>query len=112
MPSYQNSVQQGTLTTGSFNSYDCASYDTSNQGCGVRDMTNDNSYGVGFNNGGGGVYASKSPPRQPKSPLRGSDVDVCGDQSVVVPPIFHPLGHHQQRAQPVLLAHARRQLPV
>jgi hypothetical protein len=59
MPSNQNDLQLGTLTTGSFNSYDCASYDTSNQGCGVRDQTNDNSYGASFNNVGGGVYASE-----------------------------------------------------
>ncbi len=49
----------GQLTTGSYNSYDCSSYDTSNQGCGVRDESSDNSYGTGFNNVGGGVYASE-----------------------------------------------------
>lgn len=57
IPSDTNNNQLGTLTTGSFNSYDCASYDTSNQGCGVRDQTSDNSYGADFNNVGGGVYA-------------------------------------------------------
>lgn len=52
-------TQLGALTTGSYDSYDCASYDTSNQGCGVRDGTSDNSLGADFNNINGGVYACK-----------------------------------------------------
>ena len=58
MPGDVNNNQLATLTTGGFNSYDCSSVDTSNQGCGARDQTNDNSYGSGFNNVNGGVYAS------------------------------------------------------
>lgn len=46
----------GTLTTGSFDSKNCASYATSNQGCGVR-TSDTTSYGAGFNTAGGGVYA-------------------------------------------------------
>ncbi|ORY23631.1 concanavalin A-like lectin/glucanase domain-containing protein [Naematelia encephala] len=57
MPSDINDNMIGQLTTGSFNSYDCASYDTSNQGCGVRDATSDSSYGTSFNSANGGVYA-------------------------------------------------------
>ncbi|EIW68023.1 hypothetical protein TREMEDRAFT_57424 [Tremella mesenterica DSM 1558] len=57
MPNNLNNNQLGSLTTGGFDSYNCASYETSNQGCGVRDGTNDNSYGTGFNNVNGGVYA-------------------------------------------------------
>lgn len=57
MPGDVNNNQLATLTTGGFNSYDCSSVDTSNQGCGARDQTNDNSYGSGFNNVNGGVYA-------------------------------------------------------
>ncbi|KAJ9101111.1 hypothetical protein QFC21_003329 [Naganishia friedmannii] len=49
----------GALTTGSYDSYNCASYETSNQGCGVRDSTNSDAYGKGYNNVGGGVYAMK-----------------------------------------------------
>ena len=51
--------QSGTLTTGNFDSHNCASSATSNQGCGVRDMTGSASYGHAFNSVGGGVYASK-----------------------------------------------------
>ena len=36
---------------------DCAALTTGNQGCGIRASTN-NSFGVGFNANGGGVYAS------------------------------------------------------
>ena len=37
----------------------CAAAETSNAGCGMT-ATQSNSYGVGFNNNGGGVYASTS----------------------------------------------------
>lgn len=37
---------------------DCAALTTGNQGCGIRASTN-NSFGVGFNANGGGVYAMK-----------------------------------------------------
>lgn len=57
MPQSMN--MQGQLTTGNYNSYDCSSANTANQGCGVRDQTNDNSYGSSFNSVGGGVYAMK-----------------------------------------------------
>lgn len=59
IPSDTNDKQLATLTTGSFDSYDCSSADTSNQGCGARDETNDNSYGANFNSVNGGVYASE-----------------------------------------------------
>jgi len=36
----------------------CAALDTGNQGCGIRANTS-NSFGSGFNNNGGGVYAMK-----------------------------------------------------
>ena len=36
---------------------DCSAADSSNQGCGMRSPAN-NSFGTGFNNIGGGVYAS------------------------------------------------------
>lgn len=57
MPSNQNSLQSGQLTTGGYDSYNCASYATSNQGCGVRQVGDETSYGSGFNSVGGGVYA-------------------------------------------------------
>lgn len=60
MPSSLNSGQTGQLTTGSYDSYNCASYATSNQGCGVRAVGDESSYGPGFNSIGGGVYARKS----------------------------------------------------
>ncbi|KAL7414259.1 concanavalin A-like lectin/glucanase domain-containing protein [Mrakia frigida] len=47
-----------TLTSGNFDSYNCASYATSNQGCGMRSTT-PNNYGPDFNANGGGVYAMK-----------------------------------------------------
>ncbi|WRT64063.1 uncharacterized protein IL334_000991 [Kwoniella shivajii] len=59
MPSDLNSNQVGSLTTGSYNSYDCSSTNTANQGCGVRDETTQNAYGSGFNSIGGGVYAMR-----------------------------------------------------
>ncbi|OXC71023.1 hypothetical protein AYX13_00440 [Cryptococcus neoformans] len=57
IPSDTNGKQLATLTTGSYDSYDCSSAHTSNQGCGARDETNDNSYGSNFNSVNGGVYA-------------------------------------------------------
>ena len=59
MPTDSNNNQKGTFTTGSYNSYDCSSSDTSNQGCGVRDQVDANTYGQQFNLIGGGVYAMK-----------------------------------------------------
>ena len=59
MPTNSNNGQTGTYTTGSFDSYDCSSADTGNQGCGVRDEVTANTYGSQFNVIGGGVYASK-----------------------------------------------------
>ncbi|WWC58563.1 uncharacterized protein I303_101106 [Kwoniella dejecticola CBS 10117] len=59
MPNNMNDNQVGQLTTGSFDSYNCASYATSNQGCGVRDTTTSNAYGEPFNAIGGGVYAMR-----------------------------------------------------
>lgn len=47
-----------TLTTGNFDSYDCGSAATDNQGCGMRSTTANN-YGADFNTNGGGVYAMK-----------------------------------------------------
>ncbi|OCF45360.1 endo-1,3(4)-beta-glucanase [Kwoniella heveanensis CBS 569] len=57
MPSNLNDNQLGDLTTGSYDSYDCSSVNTSNQGCGVRDEVNANAYGAPFNSINGGVYA-------------------------------------------------------
>lgn len=57
MPTDLSSGMSGTITTGSWDSYDCSSTNTGNQGCGVMDTTSDNSYGTSFNNNGGGVYA-------------------------------------------------------
>ncbi|KAJ9111828.1 hypothetical protein QFC20_002415 [Naganishia adeliensis] len=51
--------QQGKLTTGSFDQFNCASYETSNQGCGVRDTYHSDGYGEGYNAVGGGVVAMK-----------------------------------------------------
>jgi len=45
----------GTINGGS----NCASYQTGNSGCGMVDNSSDNSFGVPFNNAGGGVYAMK-----------------------------------------------------
>ncbi|WVQ62279.1 uncharacterized protein L199_000418 [Kwoniella botswanensis] len=59
MPSDMNNGQVGQLTTGSYDSYNCASYATSNQGCGVRDEVTQNAYGEPFNAIGGGVYATR-----------------------------------------------------
>lgn len=59
IPTDTNDHQLATLTTGSYDSYDCSSADTSNQGCGARDETNDNSYGSAFNSINGGVYAMR-----------------------------------------------------
>jgi len=57
IPSNSNDLQTGSLTTGWFDSYNCAAYETGNEGCGVRDLTNQGSFGEGFNAAGGGVYA-------------------------------------------------------
>ncbi|WVR05808.1 hypothetical protein IAU60_002833 [Kwoniella sp. DSM 27419] len=59
LPSDTNSNQVGALTTGNFNSYDCSSYNTGNQGCGVRDEVTQNAYGASFNANKGGVYAMR-----------------------------------------------------
>ncbi|CED84840.1 glycoside hydrolase family 16 protein [Phaffia rhodozyma] len=47
------------LTTGSFVNTNCASYATSNQGCGQRESASHQAYGEPFNQNGGGVYAMK-----------------------------------------------------
>ena len=60
MPNTLNQGQTGQVTTGNYDSYNCASYATSNQGCGVRAVGDETSYGPGFNNIGGGVYARES----------------------------------------------------
>lgn len=60
IPSNTNDLQTGTLTTGWFDSHNCASYETGNEGCGVRDLSNQNTFGEGFNAAGGGVYARTS----------------------------------------------------
>lgn len=60
IPQDTNQQQTGTLTSGWFDSYNCASYETGNEGCGVRDLTNPASFGEGFNAAGGGVYARES----------------------------------------------------
>lgn len=56
IPSSDTSVLNitGTLVDGT----DCAAQDTGNAGCGVR-ASQSNTFGAGFNNNGGGVYASK-----------------------------------------------------
>jgi len=59
MPSNLNNNMLATLTTGNYNSYDCSSDNTANQGCGARDEVDTTSYGTGFNNNKGGVYAMK-----------------------------------------------------
>ncbi|WVW82207.1 hypothetical protein I302_104213 [Kwoniella bestiolae CBS 10118] len=59
MPNNMNDNQVGQLTTGGYDSYNCASYATSNQGCGVRDEVTQNAYGESFNAIGGGVYATR-----------------------------------------------------
>lgn len=61
IPSNTNDIQTGTLTSGWFDSHNCASYETGNEGCGVRDLSNQNTFGEGFNKAGGGVYARKWP---------------------------------------------------
>lgn len=55
MPNNLNDNQLGTMTTGNFDSFDCSSANTANQGCGVHDKSTQ-SYGDGFNEIGGGVY--------------------------------------------------------
>ena len=60
MPTDSNNGQTATYTTGNYDSYDCSSANTANQGCGVRDQQTQNAYGASFNNNGGGVYASMS----------------------------------------------------
>jgi len=55
-PSNANSQMKGKLHTGNFDAYNCASYATGNQGCGVMD-SDTGSYGPGFNAQSGGVYA-------------------------------------------------------
>ncbi|WVO17838.1 hypothetical protein L204_105536 [Cryptococcus depauperatus] len=59
IPVNSNDNQKAILTTGSYDSHDCASANTSNQGCGARDETDSNSYGTSFNNIKGGVYAMR-----------------------------------------------------
>ena len=60
IPQNTNDLQTGSLTTGWFDSHNCAAYETGNEGCGVRDLTNQGSFGEGFNAAGGGVYARTS----------------------------------------------------
>lgn len=60
MPSDAGNGQSGQFTTGNYDSFNCASYATSNQGCGVRAVGQENTYGPGFNSINGGVYASES----------------------------------------------------
>lgn len=55
MPNNLNDNQLGSMTTGNFDSFDCSSANTGNQGCGVHDPSTQ-SYGQGFNDIGGGVY--------------------------------------------------------
>jgi len=97
MPWDMNNNQLSTLTTGGYNSYDCSSTDTSNQGCGSRDQTNDNSYGSGFNNVDGGVYASQCDVGIPiKSLLTScSGLGQSWNQSLVLPTIQDPIRHQQ-----------------
>lgn len=57
MPDWAPSTQTGTYTTGWYDHLNCASYETGNSGCGVRDQTNGQSYGKPFNDIGGGIYA-------------------------------------------------------
>ncbi|ODN84099.1 hypothetical protein L202_00113 [Cryptococcus amylolentus CBS 6039] len=59
MPNNIQDNMTATLTTGDYDSYDCSATDTSNQGCGARDETSDNSYGASFNSNKGGVYAMR-----------------------------------------------------
>ncbi len=97
MPSDMNNNQLSTLTTGNYNSYDCASVDTSNQGCGSRDQTNDNSYGTGFNNVNGGVYASTWTDRSWKwaELILRSGLGQSWDPSLVLSTFQHPFRHHK-----------------
>lgn len=60
MPSWSQNTQTGTYTTGWYDQFNCASYETGNSGCGVRDQSNPNTYGQAFNDIGGGVYARTS----------------------------------------------------
>ena len=69
MPTDLNNNQLATMTTGNYNSYDCASYNTANQGCGARDEKDGSAYGTGFNNNNGGVYASELPHSKASSHL-------------------------------------------
>ncbi|BEI84705.1 hypothetical protein CcaverHIS002_0501060 [Cutaneotrichosporon cavernicola] len=55
MPNNLENNQLGKMTTGGFDSFDCSSANTGNQGCGVHDQSTQ-SYGDGFNEIGGGVY--------------------------------------------------------
>ncbi|KLT39292.1 hypothetical protein CC85DRAFT_251404 [Cutaneotrichosporon oleaginosum] len=55
MPRDLENNQLGKMTTGNFDSFDCSSANTGNQGCGVHDQSTQ-SYGAGFNEIGGGVY--------------------------------------------------------
>jgi hypothetical protein len=55
MPQDLENNQLGDMTRGNFDSFDCSSANTGNQGCGVHDPSTQ-SYGAGFNEIGGGVY--------------------------------------------------------
>lgn len=57
MPRNMNDNQISKLTTGNYDSFDCSSDHTANQGCGSRDEVSPHAYGTGFNKIGGGVYA-------------------------------------------------------
>ena len=59
MPSWTAESMSGQFTTGNFDSLNCASYATSNQGCGIRAVNQDTTTGAGFNSVNGGVYALK-----------------------------------------------------
>lgn len=99
MPNSMSGTQSGQLTTGSFDSYNCASYATSNQGCGVRAVGDETSYGSGFNSVGGGVYARESSSRYGCYPWRPnltlSQMGQDRHHSLVVPPTLHTLRYHR-----------------
>lgn len=113
MPGNQNDNQYGSLTTGWFDSYNCASYETGNEGCGVRDGSGAASYGKAFNDVGGGVYARKLAQVEGICMGLTSRSRLAKDRylGLLLPKSQHPRRHQRRPARPKQLGRANGKLP-